>query len=268
MDYQKLLSRLRHFGGFRLLWSYIRIGVGRVVIKEGLRLLLGRTSRDEAYSNIRIVVNQKLQARYVVFLRERKSHYDGQEVKQKRSSKVWTCWLQGFEHAPELVKACQASMKQWLTDREIIQLDYNNYTDYVTLPDDIVQKYEKGYIPPALFSDLLRLELLIQYGGTWMDASILCTSGRDVEATMNCDLFMYQTKGQGAYRFRGASNWFITSCCNNKLLMVLRDVLFRYWREYSVTLDYYMFHDFFYAIAQLYPAGPAPITAILYLFII
>jgi hypothetical protein len=35
--------------------------------------------------------------------------------------------------------------------------------------------------------------------------------------------------------------------------MVLRDVLCQYWRDYSVTLNYYMFHDFFYTIAQLYP---------------
>jgi hypothetical protein len=28
----------------------------------------------------------------------------------------------------------------------------------VTLPEHIVQKYERGQIPPALFADLLRLE--------------------------------------------------------------------------------------------------------------
>lgn len=34
---------------------------------------------------------------------------------------------------------------------------------------------------------------------------------------------------------------------------MFRDVLLQYWRDYSVTLNYYMFHDFFYEIAKLYP---------------
>lgn len=225
-----------------------------MVIKEGIRLLLGRTSRDEAYSKIRFEVNRRLQSQYAELLLERKAYYDGRcEKEEGRCKKVWVCWLQGFDKAPELVQACLASMKRWLTDREIIQLDYNNYTDYVSLPDFIVQKYVRGQIPPALFSDLIRLEVLVKYGGTWMDASVLCTGQRDVEVTMDCDLFMYQTKGPGAYRFHGASNWFITACKNNRPLMVLRDVLYQYWRDHSVTLDYYMFHDFFYAIAQMYP---------------
>lgn len=41
------------------------------------------------------------------------------------------------------------------------------------LPDYIVKKWEKGRIPADLFSDLLRLELLIRYGGTWIDSTVL-----------------------------------------------------------------------------------------------
>jgi hypothetical protein len=36
--------------------------------------------------------------------------------------------------------------------------------------------------------------------------------------------------------------------------MVLRDVLTQYWKDYGVTLNYYMFHDFFYTVAGFYPA--------------
>ena len=34
---------------------------------------------------------------------------------------------------------------------------------------------------------------------------------------------------------------------------IYRDVLTEYWRDYDCTLDYYMFHDFFYEIAKLFP---------------
>ena len=232
--------------------------MGCLAAKQGLRLLLGRCSRDDAYALVRHEVNKRLQEKYAGVLAKSKTEYDSKVFTQERSKKVWVCWLQGFEKAPEIVKVCQQSLKRHLTDREIIQLTYENYTDYVTLPEYIVKKYEKKQIPPALFADLLRLEVLIRYGGTWMDASILCTgfTKPNVQKAKKCldaNLFMFQALRKGDKTFYGTSNWFITACTNSRPLMVLRDVLCQYWNDYSVTLNYYMFHDFFYAIAQLFP---------------
>lgn len=253
MNLKKLWKRGHQLGGIHLFFAYCRIGVGGVVLKQLLRVLFGRTSFDNAYNVIRWNVNKWLQFRYGDYIKERKGFYDGFELAPERSNKVWTCWLQGFDDSPELVKVCQESLIKHLSDREIIQLTYENYNNYVTLPEDIIRKYEKGKIPPALFSDLLRLEVLLKYGGTWMDATILCTGNHYSKEIFDCDLFMFQSLRKGDDRFYGTSNWFITSCSNNRLLLVLRDVLYQYWRDYSVTLNYYMFHDFFYAIAQLYP---------------
>ena len=267
MKWNKIISRFRQFGGVRLLGAYTKMGMFACVMSEVVKLVLGRTSRDEAYAEIRRDVNRKLQAKYADYIVERKKTYDDGKVNEEPGGrkdergkrKVWTCWLQGFDKAPAMVKACQDSMRRYITDREIIQLTYENYKDYVTLPEHIVRKFERGQIPPALFADLLRLEVLIQYGGTWMDASMLCTDpglmAKDswLQEIMDCDLFMFQALRKGDSRFYGTSNWFITARCGSLLLMVLRDVLTEYWRDYSVTLDYYMFHDFFFTIAQLYP---------------
>ena len=230
------------------------------VMSEAVKLITGRISRDEAYAEIRRAVNRKLQAKYADFIVKRKEAYDDEKSKKEDGRKrVWTCWLQGFDNAPAMVQVCQESMRRYITDREIIQLTYENYKDYVTLPEHIVRKYERGQIPPALFADLLRLEVLIQYGGTWMDATMLCTEPglmtKDswLQEIMDCDLFMFQALRKGDPRFYGISNWFITARPGSRPLMVLRDVLTEYWRNYSVTLDYYMFHDFFFTIAQLYP---------------
>lgn len=267
MRWSKVISRFKQFGGVRLLAAYTRMGMARCVMTEAMKLILGRTSRDEAYAVIRRAANRRLQAQYADFIVERKEAYeDGRVVRddvkgmrEDGSRMVWTCWLQGFDKAPAMVQACQASMRNCLTDREIIQLTYENYTDYVTLPEHIVRKYERGLMPPALFADLLRLEVLIQHGGTWMDATMFCTDAGLLEKDswlqeiMDCDLFMFQALRKGDSRFWGISNWFITARPGCRPLMVLRDVLTKYWQDYSVTLDYYMFHDFFNAIARLYP---------------
>ena len=260
MKWSKVISRFRQFGGVRLLGAYAKMGMFLCVMSEAVKLIAGRTSRDEAYAEIRRAVNRKLQAQYADFIVKRKEAYADEKSKREDGRKrVWTCWLQGFDNAPAMVKACQESMRRYLTGREIIQLTYENYKDYVTLPEHIVRKYERGQIPPALFADLLRLEVLIQYGGTWMDATMLCTEpgllAKDswLREIMDCDLFMFQALRKGDPRFYGISNWFITARPGRRPLMVLRDVLTEYWRNYSVTLDYYMFHDFFFTIVQLYP---------------
>ncbi|MCM1107637.1 MAG: capsular polysaccharide synthesis protein [Clostridium sp.] len=51
-------------------------------------------------------------------------------------------------------------------------------------------------------------------------------------------------------RVAGYSNWFITSCTNNRLLLVLRDMLYAYWRDFDCVLDYYIFH-FFFSMRQI-----------------
>jgi hypothetical protein len=76
-----------------------------------------------------------------------------------------------MENAPELVNVCLESLRASIGG-DIIVLDAQNYTDYVTLPEYVTRKYKKGIIPPALFSDMLRLELLIKYGGTWIDSTV------------------------------------------------------------------------------------------------
>lgn len=253
LNYRKLNARFRQFGGIRLLWAYLREGLLAIVLRMSISVVMRRKSRDEAYAVIRQKVNRKLQKQYAPFIKERKDFYDHQEVKHLHSKKVWVCWLQGFDQAPPLVKACVASMRKYLKDQEIILLSYDNYREYVELPQDVVEKYEQGMIPSALLSDLLRLELLIKHGGTWMDATILCTGEDYPKELLDCDLFLYQGIVKGDCRFHGISNWFITARTRNKLLMTLRDVLLQYWKEHNVTLNYYMFHDFFYAIAQLYP---------------
>lgn len=35
--------------------------------------------------------------------------------------------------------------------------------------------------------------------------------------------------------------------------MVLRDILYAYWKDYDCTLDYYIFHLFFALISKEYP---------------
>jgi hypothetical protein len=177
--------------------------------------------------------------------------YDG-NLEHKKNEVVWFCWLQGLERAPKLVKVCLASQQRWVKDKRFVVITAENYQDYVTLPEDIERKHDKGIIPNAHFTDLIRLELLIKYGGTWIDSTVLCTSGDYPDRIMDCDLFMFQYRSKEA-GFSGISNWFISAYSQNKLLIILRDMLLQYWRDYDCLMDYYVFHLFFGMIAEKFP---------------
>lgn len=74
--------------------------------------------------------------------------------------------FQGMEHAPKMVQYCFESLKSNLRDKRIILITEDNYKEYVQFPTYILEKYEKGCFSKTHLSDLLRLELLIKYGGT------------------------------------------------------------------------------------------------------
>ena len=93
---------------------------------------------------------------------------------------MWWCWFQGEENAPDLCKKCLESLRKYLKDREIIVITEKNMYDYIDFPDFIKEKYNKGIITRTHLSDLLRIQLLIKYGGTWIDSTVLFTGFNDL----------------------------------------------------------------------------------------
>ncbi len=255
---QILRSRYRQFGG----WKVVRIYAGNGALWPMLKAILhnpfSRQSYKKAYSVAVGKMEPLLRSRYTPVMRERKAFYEGQALEHRKDTVIWFCWLQGMEQAPEIVKICYASLCRHLPDREIKVIDGKNWRSYIELPDYIIEKWEKGMIPPAHFSDLLRLQLLIRYGGTWIDSTVLCTglTPQNREATLSfldADLFLFQYTRPGSSQWGGIGNWFISACTNNEVLLVLRDMLYAYWRDYDCMIDYYIFHLFFSMLREVFP---------------
>lgn len=256
-DFNILKRRFREFGGWRLVKEYAKLGIVPVVVKTFCRCVIRRESLRAIYPAIRERVCPMLVAKYKHIIGESKARYDAETYPHEHPKVVWWCWLQGEENAPEIVKACLSSLRRNLPqDYEIRVIDETNWHQWISLPDYVVEKRQNGCIPSALFSDLLRLELLIKYGGTWIDSTVLCTGFQEVNSglkLLEADLFFYQYTPPGSQRFGGISNWFISAHSNHKVLMTMRDILMTYWRDYDCTLDYYIFHLFFGGMVKAYP---------------
>lgn len=254
MDFKKLTTRYRQFGGIRLVWEYAKLGALWPAVKAGVRCLVKRQSFKGIYTEVLKKVEPFLAERF----RASRFKFHDTGLKHEHPKVIWWCWLQGIGAVPPIVRACYNSIKQHITDREIKVIDEKNWSEYVELPGYIVEKWGKGQIPAALFSDLLRLQLLIRYGGTWIDSTVFCSAGGEMENStaqeyLDADLFLFQYTPRGISGGIQISNWFISAYSNNEVLIVLRDMLFAYWNDYNCTLDYYIFHLFFSMVAEEYP---------------
>lgn len=170
---------------------------------------------------------------------------------------IWICWFQGYENAPPIVKACINSVKKYMGDTyEVKLITENNMKNYIKFPDHILEKYRKGYMSRTHLSDLLRAELLITYGGIWIDATVLLTSPIP-PIIQNSEFFVFRFDHEIEPRI--ASSWFIVAKPYNKILMLTRDLLYQYWRDYDLLFHYYLFHYFFRIAVEKFPEEWKPV---------
>lgn len=167
---------------------------------------------------------------------------------------VWICWWQGIENAPDIVKQCYRSVIEHLSDWKVNVITKDNFNNYITFPDYIINKWNNGVISNTHVSDLLRLELLTKHGGLWLDATILVTSGSIPSSIINSDLFFYQTLKPGADGHAiPFSNWLIYSKPSQPILIMTLRMLYRFWKTNDKIIDYYLFHYYLTIACREFP---------------
>lgn len=96
------------------------------------------------------------------------------DLSENKEKILWSCWWQGEEQAPDIVKACWKSQRKYLPEktRHII-ITNDNYSEYITIPDYVMDKFKGGNNQMAHLADLIRVCLLYKYGGIWLDSTVL-----------------------------------------------------------------------------------------------
>ena len=250
---KKFVQLFNKVGGKQVLLQYSRAHVLLFALVETLLLGFSKKSLEILRLAINNKVLGKLRKKYKRFIKEYKEQ-ESQDLEQNHSNKVWVCWLQGIENAPGLVQKCYQSLQENLMDREIILLTEENYRDYVQFPDYIQQKIDSGVITKTHMSDLLRLELLNNYGGTWIDATVFCSGGNIPDYMLDSDLFLFQNLKPGLDgHCTRISSWFITACTNHPILRLTQAMLYDYWKTNKGMMDYFLIHDFFELAIEAYP---------------
>lgn len=239
-------------GGMKLLKQYWQGGALFTGIGEFLLLGKSRTALEILRLSTTLKTKQKLEKKYKWKLEEFDKSYV--EKEHKESNKIWICWFQGMENAPELVKKCYQSVIEHNPDKEVIVITSENISDYVDFPEYIMKKWKNGIITHTHMTDLLRLELLINYGGLWLDATVLCT-GQAPDYFFNSNLFFFQNLKPGRDGdCQYISSWLMSAKTNNKILMATKELCYEYWKKNNSMWDYFLLHDFMSIVLDYYPS--------------
>lgn len=152
---------------------------------------------------------------------------------------IWFFWYQGFKFAPPLVKACLENLKQ--KNKNVIEVSKENLDVYIDIPQYIKQKVSKGEITYTHYSDIIRVSLLAKYGGLWLDST--CFVSKTIpEYVKQKDFYSCKTINKQPLPLWSNSRWcgWGQGTCykNYPLYIFIRDMLYEYWKNEKILIDY------------------------------
>lgn len=106
-----------------------------------------------------------------------------------------------------------------------------------------MEKHKKGIISFLHYSDLIRLNLLINHGGIWVDSTMFLTE-KITQEILDSELFVFKLPYGNTSR-QLASNQFIVSAPRNEILIRTYNGLLAFWKKENKPLHYSIFHYIF-----------------------
>lgn len=166
---------------------------------------------------------------------------------EKRDSlPIWVCWLQGEESMPELNQVCVRSIRAHAGTHPVVFLSGDIIHQYIDIPACIAKAYDDGTILPAIYSDYVRCALLAQYGGVWLDSTILLTDmlGEEWFSQPFMSVRQDNPDNDSVSRYRWAS--FCLGAVPGSFFFASIERMFRvYFEKKSRNVDYLMIDYFF-----------------------
>jgi len=185
-------------------------------------------------------------------------------------STIWVCWWDGEDSMPPLVKMCYKSIIKYSNKHPVKFISKYNYKEYISIPEYIINKLNNGIISITSFSDILRSVLLYEYGGIWMDATILVLKDINLNdfkfftlkapsttasIPLSCFSGLFNPEAKiTANEKPNTSRWssfLLAGYKNSVIFEYIRDIYYAYWMDHNDQIDY-MLVDFIIALGYEY----------------
>lgn len=144
-------------------------------------------------------------------------------------------WLQGWDTAPAVPWSCREQWRKLNPDWTVRDIDLAD------LPDLIPGRLP--VLPPAALSDLVRIELLRNHGGVWVDSTVFPMKPLDqwLPDYLASGFFAFDRPGPG----RKVASWLLAGGPGNPIVERWADATRVYWAQRTEVTDYYWFHGLF-----------------------
>lgn len=152
-------------------------------------------------------------------------------------SPIWIFWWQGEENMPLIVKKCFQSVLNNANGHPVKLITKYNMNEYVSIPDYIIEKVGNGIISIIHLSDIVRISLISQHGGLWLDSTILVTGSINVYGNFYT---IHHLKYGHHPSDRKWTQFLLGGVKNNPLFLMVRDLLFEYWKTENFMVDYFL----------------------------
>ncbi|MCL2843969.1 MAG: capsular polysaccharide synthesis protein [Chitinivibrionia bacterium] len=174
---------------------------------------------------------------------------------EKSPEIIWQFWDNPTgKKTPEIVKSSLETVKKFKGNFEHKILNNSTIENYSDLPGYILDKLKKGHIDYAHFSDLLRLNLLKNHGGIWLDATAYMTNFVP-QYIADEDFFVFLTGNLTHFPYSFMQNCFIRSKKGNFLCEAWYEMCVEFWKKETKTLDYFQHQLMFKALVLNNPTA-------------
>lgn len=209
------------------------IPVSNLVLLYGRRLLPDKVL-DYIFNKRNKIIERRIEAI------ARTSIVPCPSLRPEAKAAIWFFWMQGTDNMPPISRLCLQFLRKNAGGHPVIVLDKNNINDYVQIPDCIFHLLENGCMTMTHFSDILRLALLSEHGGFWVDATMLVVKPLP-ETIFDNSFFTIKNSPQGRYVSKCRWTGFcIASWVNNPLMRHAYQMLIDYWMNTDVQIDYFI----------------------------
>lgn len=159
---------------------------------------------------------------------------------------VWIYWDKGWENAPLISKYCLKNWKLKHKENSKFSIEPIDLYDVNNLLD--LSYYKNKRIDPTAYSDIIRIELIKNYGGVWTDSTVFCNHSLDnwlYKILLSHDFWCYE----GHSRDYINSSYFFASKNNKYIINEWHKSCINYW---STRISKHTYFWVFMLFSDLY----------------
>jgi len=168
---------------------------------------------------------------------------------------LWQFWDNpDGKTTPGIVKSSLETAEKFKGNLEHKILNNATFEHYTDLPNYVLDKFKKKQIGYAHFSDLLRLNLLKNHGGVWLDATGYMTDFVP-KSILDEDFFVFLTGNMTGFPYAFMQNCFIRAKKGSFLCEAWYQMCIDFWKNERQTLDYFQHQLMFKTLVENNPTA-------------